>query len=119
MVQIFFCKSSSSDGQAMVPNEKDESSVLVETVTDEEPKVDFKGVVRVRLGQKASKEVESGTQTRTGLRSRGGVMVAGDSNSRYQIALKALAKQQLLLGKVLKISITKLMIRTGELSLRP
>ena len=49
------------------------------------------------LGQKASKKAESGAETTIELGSRGKFIVGVDANSRYKIALKALAKQQILL----------------------
>ena len=82
-------KPNSSDDQEMVSNGKDGSSALVETVTDKEPKL--------LLGQKASKKAESGAETTIELGSRGKFIVGVDANSRYEIALKALAKQQILL----------------------
>ena len=89
-------KSNKSNGQKTVPDEKAEASELVETITGEQPKVASKRVVGVQGstityssqasenkvatdGPKTSKEIE----TKTGLESRGGVKIGGDSNSCY------------------------------------
>ena len=89
-------RSNTPNGQKMVPDEKAEASELGETITGEQPKVASKRVVGVQGstityssqasenkvatdGSKTSKEVE----TKTGLESRGGVKIGGDSNTCY------------------------------------
>ena len=68
---------------------------------------DSKGTLGVQPGQKINGKIEDGDGLVTGSEPEKKVMVVGHFNSCYQIALRSMVKQKLLLGRILNYQYSK------------
>ena len=82
-------------------------SALLKTVTGVKPKLYSKGTVGKQPGQKAERKVENGDEITTGSEPEEKMMIGCDFNSRYQFALRSMARWQPLLGRILSNKYSK------------